>query len=394
MPPKGGIREQDVGSNSCCLQEVPCCYTAIKGQRKCGNWKSYTGQQSLLVDTVVAQSIYLPTTPRHRPRALFDYDRSRDSCLPSQGLSFSYGDILHVINASDDEWWQARLVTPHGESEQIGVIPSKKRVEKKERARLKTVKFHARTGMIESNRLVKVKRKKSFSLSRKFPFYKSKENIVQELAEPEQCLTSNTSDSESSSSKYLHLQRPVEDTGGPMKPRRQSPPRLLVQPAFITVLCGAPSFCCDNITEGQEDTILSYEPVIRQEIHYTRPVIILGPMKDRVNDDLISEFPHKFGSCVPHTTRPRRENEIDGQDYHFVGSREQMEKDIQDNKFIEAGQFNENLYGTSVLSVRAVAERGKHCILDVSGNAIKRLQQAQLYPIAIFIKPKSIEALM
>ncbi|XP_062856559.1 disks large homolog 3 isoform X3 [Trichomycterus rosablanca] len=260
-------------------------------------------------------------------RALFDYDRTRDSCLPSQGLSFSYGDILHVINASDDEWWQARLVTSHGESEQIGVIPSKKRVEKKERARLKTVKFHARTGMIESNR--------------DFPglsddFYGSKSL---------KCLTSNTSDSESSS-------------------------------------------------KGQEDTILSYEPVIRQEIHYTRPVIILGPMKDRINDDLISEFPHKFGSCVPHTTRPRRENEMDGQDYHFVASREQMEKDIQDNKFIEAGQFNENLYGTSILSVRAVAERGKHCILDVSGNAIKRLQQAQLYPISIFIKPKSIEALM
>ncbi|CAO2623543.1 Disks large homolog 3, partial [Lemmus lemmus] len=241
-------------------------------------------------------------------RALFDYDRTRDSCLPSQGLSFSYGDILHVINASDDEWWQARLVTPHGESEQIGVIPSKKRVEKKERARLKTVKFHARTGMIESNRV----------------------------------------------------------SGD-----------LLAKAA-----------------EGQEDAILSYEPVTRQEIHYARPVIILGPMKDRVNDDLISEFPHKFGSCVPHTTRARRDNEVDGQDYHFVVSREQMEKDIQDNKFIEAGQFNDNLYGTSIQSVRAVAERGKHCILDVSGNAIKRLQQAQLYPIAIFIKPKSIEALM
>ncbi|XP_049623172.1 disks large homolog 3 isoform X2 [Suncus etruscus] len=246
-------------------------------------------------------------------RALFDYDRTRDSCLPSQGLSFSYGDILHVINASDDEWWQARLVTPHGESEQIGVIPSKKRVEKKERARLKTVKFHARTGMIESNR--------------DFPGLSDEYYGVKNL-------------------------------------------------------------------KGQEDAILSYEPVTRQEIHYARPVIILGPMKDRVNDDLISEFPHKFGSCVPHTTRPRRDNEVDGQDYHFVVSREQMEKDIQDNKFIEAGQFNDNLYGTSIQSVRAVAERGKHCILDVSGNAIKRLQQAQLYPIAIFIKPKSIEALM
>ncbi|XP_035180215.1 disks large homolog 3 isoform X2 [Oxyura jamaicensis] len=260
-------------------------------------------------------------------RALFDYDRTRDSCLPSQGLSFSYGDILHVINASDDEWWQARLVTPHGESEQIGVIPSKKRVEKKERARLKTVKFHARTGMIESNR--------------DFPGLSDDYYGAKNL----KGVTSNTSDSESSS-------------------------------------------------KGQEDTILSYEPVTRQEIHYARPVIILGPTKDRVNDDLISEFPHKFGSCVPHTTRPRRENEVDGQDYHFVVSREQMEKDIQDNKFIEAGQFNDNLYGTSIQSVRAVAERGKHCILDVSGNAIKRLQQAQLYPIAIFIKPKSIEALM
>lgn len=59
----------------------------------------------------------------------------------------------------------------------------------------------------------------------------------------------------------------------------------------------------------------------------------------------------------PDTTRPRRENEVDGQDYHFVVSREQMEKDIQDNKFIEAGQFNDNLYGTSIQSVRAVAER-------------------------------------
>ncbi len=34
-------------------------------------------------------------------------------------------------------------------------------------------------------------------------------------------------------------------------------------------------------------------------VHYARPIIILGPVKDRVNDDLLSEFPDKFGSCVP-----------------------------------------------------------------------------------------------
>uniref|UniRef100_A0A671S5Q9 Disks large homolog 2-like n=1 Tax=Sinocyclocheilus anshuiensis TaxID=1608454 RepID=A0A671S5Q9_9TELE len=215
-------------------------------------------------------------------RALFDYERAKDSGLPSQGLSFRYGDILHVINASDDEWWQARRVTPEGDSEEMGVIPSKRRVERKERARLKTVKFNAKPGSLDSKGV----------------------------------------------------------------------------------------------------------------INYARPVIILGPMKDRINDDLISEFPDKFGSCVPHTTRPKRDYEVDGRDYHFVTSREQMEKDIQENKFIEAGQYNDNLYGTSVQSVKYVAERGKHCILDVSGNAIKRLQVAQLYPIAIFIKPRSIESLM
>ncbi|XP_061262086.1 disks large homolog 2 isoform X12 [Bos javanicus] len=246
-------------------------------------------------------------------RAMFDYDKSKDSGLPSQGLSFKYGDILHVINASDDEWWQARRVTLEGDSEEMGVIPSKRRVERKERARLKTVKFNAKPGVIDS-----------------------KGDIPG-----------------------------LGDDGYGTKTLR-----------------------------GQEDCILSYEPVTRQEINYTRPVIILGPMKDRINDDLISEFPDKFGSCVPHTTRPKRDYEVDGRDYHFVISREQMEKDIQEHKFIEAGQYNDNLYGTSVQSVRFVAERGKHCILDVSGNAIKRLQVAQLYPIAIFIKPKSLEPLM
>ncbi|XP_063074919.1 discs large homolog 1-like protein isoform X7 [Engraulis encrasicolus] len=239
-------------------------------------------------------------------RALFDYDKTKDSGLPSQGLNFKFGDILHVVNASDDEWWQARQVTADGEVEELGVIPSKRRVEKKERARLKTVKFNAKS----------------------------------------------------------------RDKG-------ENPDDML-----------------SRGLSGLEEYVLSYEPVSQQEVNYTRPVIILGPMKDRVNDDLISEFPDKFGSCVPHTTRPKRDYEVDGRDYHFVISREQMEKDIQDHKFIEAGQYNNHLYGTSVQSVREVAEKGKHCILDVSGNAIKRLQVAVLYPIAIFIKPKSVENIM
>nr|CAI5858065.1 unnamed protein product [Callosobruchus analis] len=227
-------------------------------------------------------------------RALFDYDPLKDDGLPSRGLAFRHGDILHVTNAGDDEWWQARRVLATGEEPVVGIVPSKRRWERKQRARDRSVKFQGHAA-------------------------------------------------------------------------------------------GA---------NGNDENVLSYEPVQQVHINYTRPVIILGPLKDRINDDLISEFPDKFGSCVPHTTRPKREYEVDGRDYHFVASREQMERDIQNHLFIEAGQYNDNLYGTSVASVREVAEKGKHCILDVSGNAIKRLQVAQLYPIAIFIKPKSVESIM
>ena len=46
----------------------------------------------------------------------------------------------------------------------------------------------------------------------------------------------------------------------------------------------------------------------------------------------------KFFS-IKDTTRPKRDYEVDGRDYHFVTSREQMEKDIQEHKFIEAGSI-------------------------------------------------------
>ena len=90
-----------------------------------------------LVRTSPKRSLYV--------RALFDYDPSKDDGLPSRGLAFSYGDILHVTNASDDEWWQARRVLANGEEEGIGIIPSKKRWERKLRARDRTVKFQGKS---------------------------------------------------------------------------------------------------------------------------------------------------------------------------------------------------------------------------------------------------------
>jgi len=314
-------------------------------------------QQSLtgtLVRTSPKRTLYV--------RALFDYDPHKDDGLPSRGLGFNYGDILHVTNASDDEWWQARKLLPNGEEAGLGIVPSKQRWERKMKMKNRKLVFggHGRSStsldrisFIKNNKGRERERstgtlnrgpnaKQKISFSRKFPFMKSRERL------------NKLDDEESFENGSNHRSR----------------------------------------EETRENHILTYEPVEEIDLEFTRPVIILGPMKDRINDDLMREFPDRFGSCVPHTTRQRRENEVDGRDYHFVTSMEQMQADIQTHLFIEAGQYNDNLYGTSVQSVKDVAAQGKHCILDVSANAIKRLHVAQLYPIAVFLKPKCTDSLL
>ncbi|XP_046415186.1 disks large homolog 4 isoform X5 [Neodiprion virginianus] len=348
-------------------------------ETKIHDLKQQISQQNMMTGTLMRtsqkKSLYV--------RALFDYDPNKDDGLPSRGLAFRYGEILHVTNASDDEWWQARRVTPQGEEEGLGIIPSRRRWERKQRARDRSVKFQGHMPVILDKQSTLDRKKKNFSFSRKFPFMKSKDDKSEDGSDQEPfmlCYTQDDTNTEDLSSA----------TGSKEILYRVELPYMEELTLVYLEKDGD-----ENVEElSSEETILSYEAVQQLAIQYTRPVIILGPLKDRINDDLISEFPDKFGSCVPHTTRSKREYEVDGRDYHFVGSREQMERDIQNHLFIEAGQYNDNLYGTSVASVREVAEKGKHCILDVSGNAIKRLQVAQLYPIAIFIKPKSIESVM
>lgn len=257
-------------------------------------------------------------------RTLFDYEPVRDSGLPSRGLPFRFGDILHVTNASDDEWWQARRVLPDGTDDAlIGIIPSKRRVERRERARLKSVKFHGSNEYSDGRSTSTLDRKKkNFSFSRKFPFMKSRESSNEDI---------------SASGSYDHLTEGEESERGGRHP---------VNHVDRSSISGSNS----ALEEIREDGchILSYEAVSQMDIDYMRPVVILGPLKERINDDLISEYPDRFGSCVPHTTRPPRDDEVDGRDYHFVATREQMERDIENHLFIEAGQYRDNLYGTSV----------------------------------------------
>lgn len=293
-------------------------------------------------------------------KALFDYDPSKDSGLPSKGLQFKFGDILHITNASDDEWWQARKVLENGQDDMThGIIPSKKRVEKRERARLRTVKFVNRN----SSESTLDRRRKKFSFSKKFPFMKSRENMGLDFDD--------------------------YDLNG-----SQSNSRRILSASSATSINSERG----SIRNGDaDDIILSYEPVLQQTIDYTRPVALYGSVKDEIEglrEDLSCDDRfYKMELIVPYTTRPPKEGEVDGVRYHFV-SMQEMKRDLARHKFVEAGELNNNLYGTSIDSIREVADSGKHCLLNISPKAIKRLHEANIYPITIFIKPKSIESLL
>lgn len=139
-------------------------------------------------------------------RALFDYDPMKDDGLPSRGLAFHYGDILHVTNASDDEWWQAKRVLSTGDEQGIGIVPSKRRWERKQRARDRSVKFQGHVPNILEKVLLEIvvvcsecfmltvlfqqqstldRKKKNFSFSRKFPFMKSKDDKSEDGSDQE-----------------------------------------------------------------------------------------------------------------------------------------------------------------------------------------------------------------
>ena len=100
---------------------------------------------------------------------------------------------------------------------------------------------------------------------------------------------------------------------------------------------------------------------------------------------LIKEKPERFGAPIPResflryrngyyidsfspvpadTSRSPRADEENGKDYFFV-RRNQMERDIQNNQFVEHGFLNGNYYGTSVNSIRSVTNSGKTCVLTL-----------------------------
>ncbi|XP_071434008.1 tight junction protein ZO-3 isoform X2 [Pithys albifrons albifrons] len=96
-----------------------------------------------------------------------------------------------------------------------------------------------------------------------------------------------------------------------------------------------------------------YERVVLKQANFKRPVVILGPIADIAVQKLSRELPELF-EIAPSVPR-----------------------DGASSKVIKLD------------SVRQIAEKGKHALLDITPSAVERLNYVQYYPVVVFCEPES-----
>lgn len=94
------------------------------------------------------------------------------------------------------------------------------------------------------------------------------------------------------------------------------------------------------------------------------------------------------------TSRPKRGQEIDGKDYHFL-SLEEFKEHINQDDFVEWEEvYTNNFYGTLKSEVERIWAEGKHAIFDI--DVVGGLRVKEKFPektLAVFVKAPSLEVM-
>ncbi|XP_024084505.1 MAGUK p55 subfamily member 5 isoform X2 [Cimex lectularius] len=301
----------------------------------CDLLSAMTGTLTFLI--VPAAPVYTHT--QHRTdtlmhmKANFDYDPEDDLYIPCRelGISFQKGDVLHVICQDDPNWWQAYR---EGEEDQTlaGLIPSKSFQQQREAMKQSTI-----TG----DKLNREKSKKAGTFL---------------------CAKKNTKKKKKKS---------YSDAGYPI-------------------------YATNLVDDFDQDEIMTYDEVALYypRANHKRPIVLIGPpnigrheLRQRLMEDS-----DRFAAAIPHTSRSKKDGEVDGQDYHFI-TRAQFEADILARKFVEHGEYERAYYGTSLDAIRSVVSAGRICVLNLHPQSLKILRSSDLKPYVVFVAPPSLEKL-
>jgi len=125
-----------------------------------------------------------------------------------------------------------------------------------------------------------------------------------------------------------------------------------------------------------------------------RIFVVSGPSGSG-KSTLIRELRQKvpgLGYSISHTSRPPRGQEKNGVEYHFV-SKESFQKMVENGEFVEWAEVYQDLYGTSVSSLRSQITMGLDVIMDIDVQGARNIKDHFKDAILIYVLPPSLEIL-
>uniref|UniRef100_A0A673ZV26 55 kDa erythrocyte membrane protein n=1 Tax=Salmo trutta TaxID=8032 RepID=A0A673ZV26_SALTR len=131
--------------------------------------------------------------------------------------------------------------------------------------------------------------------------------------------------------------------------------------------------------------VISYEEVVRLPAFSRKTLVLIGAPgvgRSHIKSSLLTKYPEKFAYPAPHTTRPPRKDEENGQEYYFI-SNDTMTKCITGNELLEYGSFQGFMFGTKMETIQKIHEQGKIALLDVEPQTLKLLRTADFAPLVV-----------
>ena len=113
-----------------------------------------------------------------------------------------------------------------------------------------------------------------------------------------------------------------------------------------------------------------------------------GAGKSSICKQLLKDDP-QLNISISDTTRPPRDNEINGKDYNFIDKSE-FERRIKNNEYIEYANVFGNYYGSLYKNVNNSLKHGFDILFDIDWQGSLQLKKSS-YPniLTIFITPPS-----